>query len=215
MLMKKNKTLYLIIILIITHIGLPKIIYSQAFDGGIIGGLVGSQVAGDPSSGFNKLGFYAGIFAKRQFTLKSGAQLEIYFIQKGARENPTDENGNFQYLLRMNFIEIPVLYIFTINKHLDLSGGLAYSYLIGDPYEEANYSTSVAETPFNTSSLTFVLGIEYKITEMLSASFRTNNSLTPIRPHASGATRFANRGQYSDALVFGLTFNLLHQQINK
>lgn len=211
--MKKINLFYFL--LFITFLTAPKFIFSQGFGGGVMAGLVGSQVAGDPSSGFNKLGFYAGIFANRQFTLKSGARLEMYFIQKGARENPTDENGNFQYLLRINYIEIPVLYVFTINKHLDLSGGLAYSYLVGEPYEEANYSTSVPDTPWNKSSLTFILGIEYKITDMLTASFRTNNSLTPIRPHASGATRFANRGQYSDALVFGLTFNLMHQQLNR
>lgn len=211
--MKKIKILYFLLIL--SFLGTPQFIHAQDFGGGFMAGLVGSQVAGDPSSGFNKLGFYAGVFANRKFTLKSGAQLEMYFIQKGARENPTDENGNFQYLLRLNYIEIPVLYIFTINKRLDLSGGLAYSYLVGEPYEEANYSTSVPDTPWNKSSLTFVLGIEYKITDLLTATFRTNNSLTPIRPHASGATRFANRGQYSDALVFGLSFNLLNQQVNR
>jgi hypothetical protein len=181
--------------------------FSQQFEGGLMGGLLGSQVAGDPSSGYNKLGGYLGIFAKRQFTLKSAAQLEMYYIQKGARENPTDENGNFQYLLRINNIEIPLLYIFKINKHLELSVGIAYTLLIGTPYEEANYSTSVPDTPFNTHSATFILGIDYFINENLSATFRTNNSMTPIRPHASGASRLFNHGQYSDALTLGLAFH--------
>ena len=200
--------------MIIVFLGIPKWNLAQDFGGGVIAGLVGSQVAGDPSSGYNKLGFYGGIYANRQFSLKSGAQLEMYFIQKGARENPTEENGNFQYLLRVNYIEIPVSYIYTLNKRLHLSGGLAYSYLVGQPYEEANFISSVPNTPFNKNGLTFVLGIEYKITQMMTATFRTNNSITPIRPHASGATRFANRGQYSDALVFGLRFNILQQPIN-
>ena len=184
--------------------------YSQQFEGGIMAGLLGSQVAGDPSSGYNKLGAYAGLMVKRQFTLKSGAQLELYYIQKGARENPSDEKGNFQYLLKVNNIEIPVLYLYTINKQLQVSVGLAYTYLLGTPYEEANYSTSVSQSPFNKSSATFILGIDYHISDRLSASFRTNNSITSIRPHVSGATRFANHGQYSDALTIGLVYHFIN-----
>lgn len=210
-----KKVIVFYFLLLIIFLASPRVLFSQGFGGGVMAGLVGSQVAGDPSSGYHKLGFYAGVFANRQFTLKSGAQLEMYFIQKGARENPSEANGNFQYLLRINYIELPLLYVFTINKHLDLSGGLAYSYMVGKPFEEANYSSSVSGASWNRSSLTFVLGIEYQITEMLTASFRTNNSLTPIRPHVSEATRFANQGQYSDALVFGLRFNIMHQQINR
>ena len=182
--------------------------FSQGFEGGAMGGLLGSQVAGDPSSGYNKLGAYFGILAKRQFTLKSGAQLEMYYIQKGAKENPTEENGHFSYLLRINNIEIPLLYLFTINEHLQMSVGVAYTYLLGEPHEEANGSTSgISNAGFNKHSATFVLGIEYYINNHLAVSFRTNNSITPIRPHVSGATRFFNKGQYSDVLSLGLVYH--------
>lgn len=209
----KKKILFSILILS-SFVFFSKQVKAQEFGGGLMGGLVGSQVAGDPSSGYNKLGFYGGVFVNRQFTLKSGVQLEMYYIQKGARENPTDENGNFQYLLRVGYLEIPLLYNFTLNKTLILTGGIAFSYQVGSPYEEANFSTSVPDTEFYSSSATFVLGIEYKISNQLSASFRTNNSITPIRPHASGATRFANHGQYSDALTIGLTYNFFNQKLN-
>ncbi len=198
-----KKLLFLVIVMFFFQGGL----WAQEFESGVFVGLVGSQVAGDVSTGYNKLGFYGGGFTRRQFTLKSEAQLEIYFIQKGARENPTEENGNVQYLMRIQYIEIPLLYIFNINKSLELHTGLACSIFIGEAYEEYNYSTSVPDTPFHTLSATFILGIEYKISDHLSASFRTNNSITPIRDHASGQKRFFNRGQYSDALTIGLVYN--------
>lgn len=208
------KNILFSILVLSTFIFFSKQVNAQEFGGGFMGGLVGSQVAGDPSSGYHKLGIYGGFFVNRQFTLKSGAQLEMYYIQKGARENPTDENGNSQYLMRVNYFEIPVLYNFTINKTLILTGGFAYSYLVGTPYEEANFSTSVAGEEFNQHNATFVIGIEYVITNQLSASFRINTSITPIRPHVSGATRFANKGQYSDALTIGLTYNFFNQKLN-
>lgn len=203
-----------ILLCLLLSLGLMGIkLQAQDFGGGLMAGLVGSQVFGDPSSGYNKLGSYVGIFANRQFTVKSAAELQMYYIQKGARENPTDENGNFQYLLRINMIEIPVLYKYTINQKLLLSGGLAYSYIIGTPYEEANYSSSLSSATWNQHGASFLLGIEYRLTERLTAIFKTNNSITPIREHVSGEKRLFNRGQYSDALQIGLSINLFQQQI--
>ncbi len=209
--MTKKNLKFLLVLIPVLFIQLST--QAQKFEGGIMGGLLGSQVAGDPSSGYNKLGAYLGVLAKRQFTLKSAAQLEMYYIQKGARENPSEDNGYFQYLLKINNIEIPILYVYKINSHLEMSVGLAYTYLLGTPYEEANYSTSVPDTPFNKSSATFILGIDYYITDHLAASFRTNNSITPIRPHASGETRFFNRGQYSDALTLGLVYHFFNSKL--
>jgi len=210
--MKKNYKSFLVLVLsvLLAH----SVSYSQKFEGGIIAGLLGSQVAGDPSSGYNKLGGYFGLMVKRQFTLKSAAQLEIYYIQKGARENPREENGYFQYLLKINNIEIPLLYIYTINKQLQIPVGIAYTYLLGTPHEEANFSSFVPNTPFNKHSATFILGINYIISDHLSASFRTNNSILPIRPHASGATRLFNHGQYSDALTIGLVYHFINPKNN-
>jgi len=199
-----------ILIIIFCVMSLHLVSYSQKFEGGVMAGLLGSQVAGDPSSGYNKLGAYFGVLANRQFTLKSGAQLEMYFIQKGARENPSEKNGNFQYLLKVNYIEIPVLYIYKINEKLDINIGLAYSYQVGTPFEEANNSSSVSSAEFNKHSASFILGIDYHINEHLSAAFRTNNSITPIRPHVSGASRLFNHGQYSDALTLGLVYHLFN-----
>ncbi|OYT17829.1 MAG: hypothetical protein B7C24_00790 [Bacteroidetes bacterium 4572_77] len=204
--MHRKNTFLKFFLLVLVVFGLNTHIRAQQFTGGIMAGLVGSQVAGDPSSGYNKLGFYSGAFTHRQFTLKSGAQLEIYYIQKGARENPTKENGQVQYLMRIQYIEIPLLYTYTINPKLDLQTGLAFSYFIGTAYEEYNFNQSVPNTPFHKASATFILGIDYKINDNLSANFRTNNSITPIRDHASGQKRFFNRGQYSDALCFGLVY---------
>lgn len=196
-------------IVILTVLFTP-ILRSQEFGGGVLGGIVASQVFGDPSGGYNKPGPYIGVYANRQFTLKSGAQMEMYYIQKGARENPTEDNGFFQYLLRINMIEIPVLYNYTINKRLKLSAGLAYTYIFGAPLEEANFSTSVPDTPWNRHSLTFVFGIEYRLLANFSVVFRTNDSVTPIRDHASGEKRIFNRGQYNDALTLGITYNILN-----
>jgi len=188
------------------------VLIAQEFGGGVLGGIVASQVAGDVSGGYNKPGPYLGVYANRQFTLKSGMQMEMYYIQKGARENPTEENGFQQYLLRINMIEIPILYNYSINKKLKLSTGLAYTYIFGDPYEENNFSTDVHSEPWNRHSLTFILGIEYYITSKISVAFRTNDSVTPIRDHASKEKRFFNRGQYADALILGLTYNIINPQ---
>ncbi len=203
--MKKR---FIITIWILFGIANVPFLYAQSFTGGITSGMVTSQVAGDLSSGFNKAGFFATAYAQRQFTLKSAARVGISFIQKGSRESHKErKNNGLQYLMRVNYVEIPLLYVYKLQNNLQLLGGLSYARLVGTPYEENDYITTVVSAGFNRHNLNFIMGIEYFIIPNISVSIQSNNSITPIRPHASGAKRGFNRGQYSDALLFGASYH--------
>ena len=67
--------------------------FSQQFGGGLTAGVVGSQVAGDTFSGYNKGGIFAGGFVTLGMGGRSAMQLELAYFQKGSRENPTEENS--------------------------------------------------------------------------------------------------------------------------
>ncbi len=197
------------IVAICTLVGLfyMQNIQAQSFTGGIKTGVVASQVAGDLSSGFNKAGFFATAYAQRQFTLKSEARVGISFVQKGSRQSDSEFKKNgLQYLMRINYVEIPLWYIYKVQNNLQLLGGFSYARLIGTPYEETNYITDVVSAGFNRNNLNIMLGLEYFVFPKIAVSIQSNNSVTPIRPHASGAKRGFNRGQYSDALLFGVSY---------
>jgi len=85
--------------------------FAQKFNGGAMIGMAATQVAGDTYSGFNKAGPIAGFFVNLNASERSTFQLELFYIQKGSRKNADAVTGDYDsYLLRLNYIEMPLLY---------------------------------------------------------------------------------------------------------
>lgn len=195
------KTRHLIFLLLLV----PGIAVAQKIEGGLLAGINATQVAGDVASGYNKAGITFGGFAGFRINDHTEFRMELAFSQKGSRMNPTDENPQ-QYLLRVNYIDIPFLYRYHYNTKLTFEGGLSYGYLI-DHYEEADYYTAVSATEFNNHALNIIVGLSYGLSPRFSANFRSINSLIPIRPHASGVKRLFNSGQYNDVLTLSINYH--------
>jgi hypothetical protein len=192
---------------------------AQQFHGGITAGIVGSQVAGDRYSGFHKGGIFGGGYVNWEFTKHSTLQLELTYFQKGSRQNPKpEENMYVNYLFRVNYIEVPVLYLYKL-PDINLKN-------IGDFYLETGPSLGVLvnyyETDVNgyeisdqqdynkpaTFTLQWNIGMRYFISEKFGTDFRYNFSLLNIR--SSNVTgdvwRFWGYGQFNDSLVLSLFY---------
>ncbi len=181
-------------------------LFAQDFNGGILGGLATSEVSGDRLQGPHKAGLYLGGFVSRYFSQRSSFQMELDYIQKGSRENPTDENGYYSYLLRLNYIEIPVSYKYDFHPKGTLETGLSLGVLV-NYYEEANGSEQVAGAgDFETFDFSFNIGAYYTLVDDLRINIRYSNSLLPIRPHAGGTSYRLNQGQYNEVLSFVLFY---------
>ncbi len=99
---------------------------SQQFNGGMMAGIAATQVAGDTYSGFRKAGIFAGGYVNLEVGKHSAFQMELEFFQKGSRVNPDSSNNYNQYLFRTNYVELPVLYQYRINKRFKLEAGPLY-----------------------------------------------------------------------------------------
>ncbi|MDO9510878.1 MAG: outer membrane beta-barrel protein [Bacteroidales bacterium] len=181
------------------------IIRGQNVKGGFLAGLNATQVAGDVASGYNKAGIVFGIFANTDVSENAEFQMEMMYIQKGSRMNPSEENAYDSYLLRVNYIDLPFLYRYHFSDQILFEVGLAYGYLIHH-YEEADLSTSVSATSFNNHALNVLAGLEYRFSDDFSFNFRSSNSIIPVRGHSSGVKRLFNSGQYNDVLSFTLRY---------
>jgi len=104
--------------------------FSQKFSGGLLAGFNGSQVRGDFSYGFHKLGILGGAWVQSDFNDKFYWSGEIKFSQKGSRINPNSKNGYLLYIYRLNYIDLPVLLGYKYNDFLSFFGGLSFGYLI-------------------------------------------------------------------------------------
>lgn len=181
----------------------------QQFHGGIIAGIAGTQVAGDTYSGYNKGGVFAGGYVSLDVSKKSALQMELAYFQKGSRENPREKNGYQSYLLRLNYIELPVFYQYKAGR-FTIEAGPSAGFLLGY-YEEVNEQVISDEQGYNTPArVTFQvnLGVRFAITQHFGVDFRTNNSLLNIfsQNQTGDVHRIWAYGRYNDALVLSLYY---------
>ncbi len=195
-----------ILLIVILFFILPNKLSSQNFGGGMYGGIAASQISGDALAGFNKPGINVGIFTNYSFNESLKLQLELSFIQKGSRDNANPDKGDYEsYLLRLNYIEIPVLMNYKINKFFSFEAGPYVSYLLGSS-EEDFYGEIPGSRDFNKYDLGISGGMHYTINENLDAVFRVSNSILPVRDHKGGGIYRLNRGQYNSVVSLGLHY---------
>ncbi len=176
----------------------------QAFHGGVTAGVVGSQVAGDNFSGYNKGGIYGGGWVSLDLSERTGIKTELTYFQKGSRENPNEKNGYHEYLLRLNYIELPVLFQYKI-KQFTIEAGPSAGFLMGY-YEEVDQDVISDYSGYNKpSDVTFQinLGLEFSLTPVTGVGIRTNNSLWNVfsENETGDVWRFWDYGRFNDAII--------------
>jgi hypothetical protein len=186
-------------------------IYSnaQVFNGGMMAGIVASQVAGDNYSGFHKAGLFAGAFVNLQIADHSALQMELEYFQKGSRENPTKKNNYAQYLFRTSYIEMPLLYQYIINNRIKVEAGPSIGFNTGYYEEIDSYEQKDGIQPAKLSYQINV-GLYVALTKNLMVNIRTNNSILNIRSRNTDGDvhRFFDYGQYNDSLVLSVFYQI-------
>lgn len=176
--------------------------HGQKFIGGVSFGLCGTEVSGDRLEGPNKPGITFGGLVNYPISQHSAFQLELNYIQKGSKASPDPVNFS-SYLLRLNYVEMPFHYVYTVNDKFSLESGLAYGVLIQD-YFEANGSQQTIIPDFEKGDLSFNIGGYYAFNEKWQLNIRYSNSILPVRKRTSGLTYLLKRGEYNE--VLGFTF---------
>ena len=178
----------------------------QQFNGGLFGGMTSSQIHGDRLSGFDLSGFQGGFFTSIDLSEKSALQLEISFVQKGSRE-PISDSSIF-YKARLNYVAIPLIYRYRFGK-LGFEIGPAFDVLVSS--EESDQSGVFESDPaFATYNLSAFFGVNYHFSDEAWVSFRTVNSITPIRTPAVNrpdASRYLECGQRNISLTLGIYYS--------
>ncbi|MFU8843764.1 MAG: outer membrane beta-barrel protein [Bacteroidales bacterium] len=192
---------------LLSLLSLCGLLHAQDFHGGVLAGLATSEISGDRLEGPNKAGLYLGAFVSRHFSMRSSLQLELDFIQKGSRENPDSTNDYHSYLLRLNYVEMPLHYNYDFHPRGTIEGGLSLGVLVHS-YELADGYEWVSGGDFDPLDLSFNIGLYYRLLEKLRINVRYSNSILPVRPHAGGATWRLNKGQYNEVLSFVLFLEL-------
>jgi len=189
---------------------MPFLAYNQSFNAGYHFGMTATQVTGDNLSGYNKAGIYAGGFVNRNITDRAKIQMEMSFIQKGSRKNAKPSDGIYEsYLMRLNYVEVPVSYQFDLKKYLSLHAGLSMAYLIIST-EKDNYGVVVPDPNlpyFKKIDFDIFAGLTYNINDKWSLLLRYSYSILPIRNTPLFSTTYYNEGQYNDVITTALQYH--------
>ena len=178
----------------------------QRFNGGILLGGNVSQVDGDTWSGYYKVGFQAGGLVSLRISPRSSFQMEMEYFQKGSRKNADTEKEDYtSYLLRLHYLEIPVLYQYTFARRFFAEIGPAVDVLLGST-ERVNDFDVPDPVPLRTLNVSGVIGFGGCITRHLKADIRFSYSLYSIRNGTANGYRkmLFEYGQYNNVLA--LTF---------
>jgi hypothetical protein len=181
-------------------------VQAQRFGGGILAGVVGSQLDGDRRAGYDKMGFVAGGFVDTKLNQHYGLQMEIKFIQKGSKGKDT-LGGSFNYYeSRMNYIEMPVFINYLYKEKYRFELGLSVGYLINAFEDKDGIGLVKASPDFNKFEVAATAGVTYMITEQFFITSRFTYSALPVRPYYAGAINYMDRGQYNNVLSLALFY---------
>lgn len=173
--------------------------------------MTAAQIDGDAISGYELPGANLGFFTTYPLSDKAHLQMELAWVQKGSRQVPEDSIIN-SYKARLNYIEIPVLYVFEVDDiNLSFEIGPALDILINST-ETWNGAELESDPEFNRFNLVGIVGVNYHFSDSFHVNFRTNNSIIPIRPgnapsSRSPPVRLGGFGQRNLILSFGLYFS--------
>ncbi|HPF00226.1 MAG TPA: porin family protein [Bacteroidales bacterium] len=179
---------------------------AQSFRGGFRAGLTGSQVDGDNLSGFDKAGLTGGFMVAIPLNEFSDLAMEMLFVQKGSRRNPTKDNNLTKYVMRLNYIEVPVLFRRQLKSNFGFETGLSFGILLDNENREFDINGAIPARPdFEKYELAAHLGFRYFFNEKQSINLRYSNSVLPIRKAPGISTyNYFIRGQYN--MLLGLTY---------
>ena len=184
-------------------------IEAQRFNAGLMLGGVTSQVDGDTYDGYHKWGYLGGGYVLLRISPHSSFQMELEYIQKGSKRNDTSVSGGDTYLLRLHYIEIPVLYQYTFKNRFYFEAGPAADISIGS-LELRNEAVPPETVPLRPVTFTGIFGFGAYLTNHLRINVRSNYSLNSIRSknNYGGYRRILfETGQYNNVLSLSLLWD--------
>ncbi|MDX2134036.1 MAG: porin family protein [Saprospiraceae bacterium] len=164
----------------------------QRFTGGLVVGLTASQIDGDESAGYNKLGLMGGGRAGILLSERWESSLELLFVQRGAQNELVQNNPDQAYYsATLNYIEVPIQIHFKdwLAEDADnnafyrmyFNAGFSYARLMGTTVEDdLSAISTVVPDYLNKNDFSILLGATFFANRHLGFNFRWVRSLAPI-----------------------------------
>lgn len=198
------------VLLLLLLVAASSAAFSQRFEGGLIGGFNATQVDGDTYSGYHKPGMALGGYVQTNLSRTIYAGMELKFMQKGSRNiDSLARNGQIKYIMRLNYVDLPVYLGIRTSDRISLLVGLSSGYLLsGSEYNDFGKFPVEDQHPFNPIDLQALLGFRFQLTRRIFADVRGAYSLLPIRSKPGDALWYWRSNQFSNMLSTTILYRL-------
>ncbi len=192
---------------------------------GALEGITTSQISGDGHAGFHKYGMLGGLFVRKDISPGITLQFEALYKEKGSRyyapsvpntgaANPLYESPTNGYLLKINYIEFPLLLQYTFSDLSKLKGvivemgpGFGIPVHIEEYVTVPGYNLRQYGPPFNYYEATANLGVSYYFASNFGLNFRFSKSVNSVRDYYRGEKATSlSPGQQNTVLSLSLNY---------
>jgi len=200
---KKYK--YIVLLLVIVSSNFEKLFAQQRFKAGIVLGATASQINGDNSAQFNKLGITAGLKVNTILTEKSDFIIEILLSQRGSQTELFPQVAALQQTIHLNYIQVPLIFNYKDWLEEDgdyykmhFQGGLSYGRLFNTRFD--NSPLEEAGPFFRKNDISWLAGATFFVNENFGVFARYNRSINLLFKNA------ADNPNVNSLLSFFLSF---------
>jgi hypothetical protein len=154
----------------------------QRFKAGLVFGINASQIKGDDSAGYNRLGLHGGLRAVTVLQDKLDFIIEMLYSQRGSFDGSEQFFPNGDLDISLKYVEVPLMFAYKDwykeedgYYKVQLTGGLTYSRLIKATAEGSNHDSQVEN--FHNNDYGITLGFDFFINKHFGVGSRWNRSI--------------------------------------
>lgn len=175
----------------------------QRFGAGIVVGINASQIQGDDSAGYNRLGVRAGLRGIVKLTDKTEFGLDLLYSMRGSTTELVPNNNSLRYVIHLDYIEVPVWISYkdwlAPDGYYRIQGfaGLSYGRLFNTRVQDVIILEDEQEN-FAKNDLSIALGVSYHLSRKFSLGVNYTRSVVPLYNNKKylnnvGLPRYKNR----------------------
>ena len=211
---------YLKTVVLLLALSASSVLSAQIIKGEAILGMNLTQVDGDEVYGFRKIGANVGAGVLIPFDKKGrwDISLEALFTQKGSYQSPqyqdVDSLGNTltgEYKLNLNYVEVPVLVMFTDKDFISAGAGFSWGRLVSvKEWEHGQLveSTTIENGTYSQNDFSILADVRIRIWQALKFNLRYQYSMAKIRTREFSdlAGNSWTRNQFNNVISFRLIY---------
>lgn len=152
-------------------------------------GLGMHTISGFPLKTHPKPALMGGMWVQIKISKSWTMQAELYEIGKGTAGGNRNRSSYGDYLLRLSYFEVPILFQYNKKKaYFEFGPALAALINTGEYTDRGAFPFQTDLYPFSNKDFTFNLGTGYVINEKWLVGLRLTHSLLPVRKQLPGTS---------------------------